>query len=113
MKLLFDQNISFRILREINTAFPNSNQVKSLGLSNASDTDILKYAKQYDYSIVTFDSDFRDLSLIYGHPPKIILLRIGNNTTKHIAEILLEKEVKIKDFLSNEVYNEIALLEIL
>ncbi len=58
MKLLFDQNISFRLIKRIIDLFPNSKQVRELGLENATDTGIFDFAKKNQFSIVTFDSDF-------------------------------------------------------
>jgi predicted nuclease of predicted toxin-antitoxin system len=81
MKLLFDQNISFRVISEINGLFPLAKQVRELGLENYSDRSIWEFAKKENYTIVTFDSDFFDLNLILGSPPKIIWLRIGNAST--------------------------------
>ena len=72
MKLLFDQNISFRLIRRIVDLFPESKQVRELGLENATDFEIFEHAKRNDYAIVTFDSDFCDLNIIKGFPPKII-----------------------------------------
>ncbi len=60
MKLLFDQNISFRIKGKIASEYQNSTQVREVGLENATDKEIWEYAKVNDYVIVTFDSDFYD-----------------------------------------------------
>jgi predicted nuclease of predicted toxin-antitoxin system len=111
MKLLFDQNISFRIVKSILKYYPESKQVSELGLDNYSDIKIWKYAKTNDYSIVTFDGDFKDLATLYGHPPKIIWLRFGNTSTKNIAELLKSKQEIIKDFLQKENYKDISCLE--
>lgn len=64
MKLLFDQNISPKIVRQVEKDFPDSKQVRHVGLEDASDTVIFDYAKKNGYSIVTFDSDFVDLNVI-------------------------------------------------
>jgi predicted nuclease of predicted toxin-antitoxin system len=53
---------------------------------------IWKWAKSNGFSIVTFDSDFVDLSLVFGFPPKVIWLRLGNSSTERIAKTLLEKK---------------------
>jgi len=100
MNLLFDQNISFRLIKKINDIFPNSKQVKELGLENATDIEIFNYAKKNDYSIVTFDADFCDLSIINGFPPKIIWIRTGNITTKNLELIIRLQSNTIKTFLS-------------
>jgi predicted nuclease of predicted toxin-antitoxin system len=87
MKLLFDQNISFRVIKGINDLFPLAKQVRELRLENYSDRSIWEFAKKENYSIVTFDSDFFDLNLILGSPPKIIWLRIGNATSEDIIQL--------------------------
>jgi predicted nuclease of predicted toxin-antitoxin system len=112
MKLLFDQNISYRILKKIEADYPNAQQVRRLGLDNTSDIEIWEYAKKHEFSIVTFDGDFADIATINGHPPKILWLRTGNTTTDNIAKILIEKKEMIKAFLEEEEYQEIACLEI-
>ena len=102
MKLLFDQNISFRLTRRIIDLFPESKQVRELGLENATDFEIFEYAKRNDYAIVTFDSDFCDLNIIKGFPPKIIWLRTGNTTTKNIEKLLRNKLELIEIFLTED-----------
>jgi predicted nuclease of predicted toxin-antitoxin system len=87
MKLLFDQNISFRAVKGIQDLFPLAKQVCELGLENSSDRSIWNFAKKENYSIVTFDSDFYDLNLVLGTPPKIIWLRTGNATTEDIIKL--------------------------
>lgn len=58
MKLLFDQNISFRILRKLPEAYSGSSHIKTEGLMNASDYEIWEFAKLHQFTIVTQDSDF-------------------------------------------------------
>lgn len=112
MKLLFDQNISFRILSKIKVNFPDAKQVRQLGIENYSDIDIWKFAKENEFTIVTFDADFYDLSNFKGFPPKIIWLRFGNTKTDIIADIINSRNLIIKDFVSSPAYSEIACLEI-
>lgn len=97
MKLLFDQNISFRIISKI---------------ENYSDFEIWKFAKENEFTIVTFDADFFDLSNFRGHPPKIIWLHLGNTTTDFLADIINTRHSIIKDFVNSDAYSEIACLEI-
>ena len=112
MKLLFDQNISFRLIDKISEDFPEAKQVKQLGLENSDDREIWEYAEKNGFAIVTYDADFYDLATFLGHPPKIIWLRTGNRTTSQLAEILSNKKELIEEFLSNEQYHEIACIEI-
>jgi len=99
MKLLFDQNISFRLIKRIIDLFPDSKQVRELGLENSTDLEIFDFAKRNDFAIVTFDSDFCDLNIIRGFPPKIIWIRTGNTTTKNLESLLRKKSDLIELFL--------------
>ena len=112
MSLLFDQNISFRIISKIKFNFPEAKQVKQLGIENYLDVEIWKYAKENKFTIVTFDADFFDLSNFKGHPPKIIWLRFGNTKTDFLANIINSRNTIITDFINSITYSEIACLEI-
>jgi predicted nuclease of predicted toxin-antitoxin system len=112
MRLLFDQNISFRIISKLQDVFPETKQVRELGLENSTDREIWEYAKSKDYSIVTFDADFYDMSNLYGHPPRIIWLRTGNRKTSDLAKLLTDRSVIIQEFLTDNSYRDIACIEI-
>jgi len=112
VKLLFDQNISFRIISKIGINFPEAKQVRQLGIENYSDIEIWKFAKENKFTIVTFDADFFDLSNFKGHPPKIIWLRFGNTKTDFIANIINSRNSIINNFINSIEYSEIACLEI-
>ncbi|MCX6235184.1 MAG: DUF5615 family PIN-like protein [Bacteroidetes bacterium] len=112
MKLLFDQNISFRAVKGLIEIFPNAKQVCELYLENATDHNIWEYAKKEGYTIVTFDSDFYDLTLISGIPPKVIWLRFGNTSTDNLIRILQEHQSLIREFIENPDYHEVGCLEI-
>jgi predicted nuclease of predicted toxin-antitoxin system len=112
VRLLFDQNISFRIISKIKLKFPEAKQVRELGIENYSDLEIWKFAKEKEYTIVTFDGDFYDLSNFKGFPPKIIWLRFGNTKTDFIASIINSRLSIINDFINASEYSEIACLEI-
>ena len=112
MKLLLDQNISFRITSKIQDLFPGSKQVRDLGLENSKDSFLWNYAKENSYCIVTFDGDFYDLGLIKGSSPKVIWLRLGNTSTQKIEIVLRKNYDLIKAFLSDPNYKEIGCLEI-
>ncbi|MCP4123901.1 MAG: hypothetical protein GY751_19305 [Bacteroidetes bacterium] len=113
MKLLFDQNISFRLIKRIQDLIPDSVQVKDVNLENSKDIEIWNYAKSNGYTIVTFDSDFRDLSLIYGFPPKIIWIRTGNLTTQNIEKLIRSKIEILKEFIDNDETKDLGCLEVI
>ncbi|MGB5594900.1 MAG: DUF5615 family PIN-like protein [Crocosphaera sp.] len=109
MKLLLDENLSERIITKILDLYPNSNHVKTLGLLNTDDAIIWEYAKVNDFVIVSKDSDFHQRSLLYGHPPKFIYLRIGNSPTSKIVQILRDN-VSIIDQFENSQTESILIL---
>ncbi len=112
MKFLFDQNISFRILKQLSGLYSNASHVKFEQLNNALDKDIWEYAKQNNYTIITQDSDFNDLNLLYGFPPKIIWIRTGNLKTSDIVQILVEYQQEIQAFLGNSTYGCFDILKL-
>ena len=112
MKLLFDQNISFRLPRKIAENFSDAQQVRALGLENSTDMAIWTFARDNNFAIVTFDADFYDLATYFGHPPKIIWLRTGNTQTDHLAALINRRAEQIKEFLTNDSYKDIACIEI-
>lgn len=88
MKLLFDQNLSFRLCQGLADLFPSSSQVRLLGLAEADDRTVWQHAKANGFVLVTQDSDFAEIAALYGHPPKVIWLRCGNQPTKVIENRL-------------------------
>lgn len=101
MNLLFDQNISPRILKKLPSEFSACQQVRFVGLEDAADFQIFQYAKTNDFAIVTFDADFVDLNAMHGTPPKIIYLNTGNLTTKNISRLMLDNILRIQHYLNS------------
>ncbi|XOV94119.1 MAG: DUF5615 family PIN-like protein [Bacteroidota bacterium] len=112
MKLLFDQNISPRILKIISPELPESQHVRFVGLVDSSDIEIFRFAKTKGYSIVTFDSDFVDLNALYGTPPKIIWLNTGNLTTRNISDLVVRNIRTIKQYLEAETDEIMELIKV-
>ena len=112
MKLLFDQNISYRILKILLDRFDGSIHIRAAGLDNATDHFIWKYAKDHAFTIVTFDSDFSDIATVRGHPPKVIWLRLKDTSTRNIVKVMSVQADMIADFISDPANSEIACLEL-
>lgn len=112
MKILFDQNISFRISKQLQDLYPGCCHVSDCGMKDKEDSEIWKYAKDNNFAIVSFDSDFYEISLINGHPPKIIWVRTGNLSTNDLAKLLENKSSEIIAFLTNVDEIGIACLEL-
>jgi predicted nuclease of predicted toxin-antitoxin system len=113
MKLLFDQNISYRIIKILPDKFVGSSHVKKEGLINAHDREIWEFAKKNEYTIVTQDSDFNDLNSLFGFPPKIIWIRTGNIKTIALLNILLEYYEELEEFINDNNYGCFEVLSIL
>jgi predicted nuclease of predicted toxin-antitoxin system len=88
MKLLIDENLSPHLVRLLCEHFPGSVHVEDCGLLSLDDLTIWSYAAANSFTILTRDSDFGELSILKGAPPKVIHLAIGNCTTKAVAEFL-------------------------
>ncbi len=97
MKLLFDENLSFKLCRKLNDLFPGSSHVRLLGLERADDRAIWDYAKANDFALVTLDADFVEMAGLLGGPPKVIRLRCGNQATTVIETVLRDHANLIVD----------------
>ncbi len=78
MKLLFDQNLSHRLVDNLIDLFPESIHVKDAKLERSTDSEIWDYAKENNFIIVSKDSDFHQRSFLHGPPPKVIWINKGN-----------------------------------
>ncbi|MBN8559677.1 MAG: DUF5615 family PIN-like protein [Leptolyngbya sp. UWPOB_LEPTO1] len=109
MKLLLDENLSDRIVHRIIDLYPDSEHVKTLGLINTDDALIWESARTNGFVIVSKDADFHQRSLLYGHPPKFVYLRIGNCPTSAMIQILRESFDTILQFESSETESLLVL----
>lgn len=98
MKLLFDQNLSFKLAKELDDVFTGSSQVKLVNLQEADDSDIWDYARQNGFTLVSKDSDYHERSALLGHPPKVIWLRCGNQRTSYIEQLIRSHLDEIRAF---------------
>jgi predicted nuclease of predicted toxin-antitoxin system len=98
VRLLFDENLSHRLVLELATLYPGSQHVDSVGLHGQPDLAIWSYARQRGFVIVSKDDDFRQLSFLHGAPPKVIWLRVGNAGIRAIAALLEKRRAEIEGF---------------
>ena len=98
MKLLLDHNLSPRLVGRLATLYPESTHVRDVGLERASDSTVWQYAAAHGFTIVSKDSDFHQRSLVFGHPPKVIWVRLGNCTTGDVEELLQRRAAEIRSF---------------
>jgi predicted nuclease of predicted toxin-antitoxin system len=88
LKLLLDQNVSRKLVTYLNDLGIAIEHVSTLDLDTASDAVIWNYAHQHGFTIVTRDSDFPELGVLLGYPPKVVWIRRGNCSTQEIENIL-------------------------
>ena len=98
MRLLFDENLSSRLVGALADQFPDSSHVNLVGLGGSTDQQIWVYAREHGFAVISKDDDFRSLSLVNGAPPKVIWLRIGNASTAGIEAFIRSALVKIRTF---------------
>ena len=109
MKLLFDENLSPKLSRLLTDLFPNSLHVRDVGMKATFDPIVWDYAKDNDLIIVSKDADMHDLSLVFGNPPKVIWLRLGNCSTLQIENTLRRNFDTIKLFYEDDDLSLLAL----
>ena len=110
MKLLFDQNLSFKLCQLLTDVFPGSSQARLVGLAEADDRAVWRHAQANGFVLVTQDSDFADMAALYGPPPKVIWLRCGNQPTLVVANRLRTHALAVAAFAQDP---NAACLEIL
>jgi predicted nuclease of predicted toxin-antitoxin system len=109
MKLLLDQNLAPSLVPRLGDLYPGSRHVRDVELSASDDTAVWEYAKQHGFCIVSKDSDFQQRSLLYGAPPKVVWLRIGNCTTALIEDLLRKYSAEIHTLDTDPTQSILAL----
>lgn len=84
--------------------YPGSGHVTQFGLEHADDQAVWEFAREQGFIIVSKDSDFRQRSFLFGFPPKVIWLRLGNCTTEDIERTLRERHSVVKHFFEDSVH---------
>ena len=101
MKLLFDQNLSPRLVGLLADLFAGSLHVAQVGLGRADDDTIWRFARDRGFAIVTKDSDFQERSQLAGSAPRIVWIRRGNCSTQDIEALLRKHAPRIASLESD------------
>ena len=88
MKLLFDQNLSFRLVPALSDLYPASRHIRDVDLTTATDEQVWKYAAQHGFTIISKDVEFHQRSLLFGAPPKVVWVGLGNCSTDSVGNLL-------------------------
>jgi len=108
MKLLFDENLSPRLVGLLAAEFPASEHVRNAGLAAAPDPAVWSYAAAKSFVIVSKDSDFQHRALLLGHPPKVVWVRLGNCSTAAVAALLRGRQTDLLTFEADPVVSLLA-----
>lgn len=84
MKLLFDQNLSPKLVGRPADLFPGSAHVQDVGLAEADDGVVWEYARANGFAVVSKDEDYNTLAVLRGSPPKVVWLLLGNCKTARV-----------------------------
>jgi len=95
---LIDENLPPSLAVALRPLYPHSVHVRDVFLESSSDTEIWNYALANDLAILSRDSDFHQRSFVFGHPPKVVWLRIGNCSTSDLLAILRDRQSRIMQF---------------
>src|SRR6266705_1119369 len=95
MNLLFDHNLSSKLVARLAGLFPDSEHVRNVNLHEADDHTVWEYARANGFAIVLKDEDFHQLSFLYGAPPKVVLVRLGNCTTVDIEQAVRRHHIDL------------------
>ncbi|HYV12036.1 MAG TPA: DUF5615 family PIN-like protein [Pyrinomonadaceae bacterium] len=96
MKLLFDENLSPRLVVLLADLFPNSVHVRGVGLRAAEDSLVWNYAKDHDLVIVSKDADMHQRCFVFGAPPKVVWVRLGNCSTTDVPICCVNTSKRLK-----------------
>jgi predicted nuclease of predicted toxin-antitoxin system len=109
VRLLFDQNLSPRLLTVLADLYSGSTHVRNEGLASADDDTVWEYAARHEFAIVSKDADFHQRSFLLGAPPKVIWIQRGNCPTEEIALLLRERHADVLAFAEDETAAFLAL----
>ena len=73
------------------------------------DIEIWNYSLANDAIIVTNDEDFLDFANIKGFPPKVILLKTGNQSNSYIEALLIKHKSDIHSLYQSDDYGILEL----
>lgn len=95
MKLLFDHHLSPSLVDRLADLFPGSEHVWNVQLHSVPDETVWLYAREHDFTVVSKDADFSEISMQHGYPPKLIWLQIENWSTDQVEALIRSRYPRI------------------
>lgn len=93
MKFLIDNNLSYKLARNLQANFPDTVHIRNALTVFARDQEIWEYATKNSFVILTKDNDFDEFSQLFGCPPKVVHLLCGNKSTDYILQLIISHKI--------------------
>ncbi len=110
MRLLFDENLSRKLVNRLSDLFPGSSHVATESLLQSPDRDLWEHAKAEGFAIVTADADFFELAATFGPPPKVIWPRGCDYPTSVAEQLIRRQAIRVAAFLRDEDQGVLVLI---
>lgn len=108
MKFLVDAQLPRRLARALQVAGHDTVHTLDLPMQNRTpDNDIIEIAEQENRVVISKDADFVHSHLLYGRPPKLLLISTGNVSNKELDTLFIPQIEALA--LIFEVYNFVEL----
>jgi predicted nuclease of predicted toxin-antitoxin system len=101
MKFIIDQNLPPRLARVLQGRYPGSQHVIGLQLDRARDHVLWRYCKENEFSIMTRDDDFQQLSMLHGAPPKVVFMENAQGDAAGLAQFVQNNLDSIDSFMQD------------
>jgi predicted nuclease of predicted toxin-antitoxin system len=109
VRVLFDEQLSESLLRQLQDLCPDAVHIRQVGLGGAADEVVWQRAIDLGCVLLTKDEDFHRLSVLKGAPPKVVWLRVGNCATDDVEQLVRKHWPRLLVFVDDPVA---ALLEL-
>ena len=109
MSFLIDHKLSPRLVDHLGDRYPGTVHTRDLGFERIPDMEVWRHAAAQGHHILTKDTDFEQLSMLHGAPPKVVWLRVGNASTQAVITLLDRHQQEIADLLEDEERSLLAL----
>ena len=100
MKILIDMNLSPKLVEKLSNRGISSAHWFNIGAPDAKDTEIMEYARDNNYIVLTYDLDFSAiLSATHGQKPSVVQMRAQRFHTEQTVELLVAALLQSADEL--------------
>jgi predicted nuclease of predicted toxin-antitoxin system len=111
VKLLFDENLSHKLVGRLDDLFAGSSHAATEGLLRSPDTVVWEHAKAHGFTIVTADADFYEMAATFGPPPKVIWLRRCDYPAAIAEQLIRTQAIRVAEFLRDPDQGVLILMQ--